>query len=170
MIPRAGLCGRRSLACALSVAILSLVACRDHVASAAPAASSVQALPTTGVMLMTADGRRHFYTAEVAATPEEQERGLMFRRSMPRDHGMIFPMNPPRQASFWMSNTYIPLDIIFIAPDGAVLNIERGKPQSLDTIDSAGPVSAVLELNAGEAERIGLLPGDKATWNAAGSR
>lgn len=170
MIPHAGRPGRRLLACALSAAILSLVACQERIAPAAQAAPTAQKLPTTSVMLMTADGRRHFYTAEVAATPLEQERGLMYRRSMPRDHGMIFPMNPPRPASFWMSNTYIPLDIIFIAPDGTILNIGRGKPLSLETVDSAGPASAVLELNAGEADRIGLLPGDKVTWNATAGR
>lgn len=164
MIPRpAGRHGRRRIACVLGAAILSLAGCQDHIAPA-EAAPAARKLPTTIVTLTTADGRRHAYVAEIAATPAQQERGLMFRRSMPRDRGMIFPMSPPRPASFWMSNTYIPLDIIFIAPDGVVLNIGHGKPLSLDMINSVGPVSAVLELNAGEAERIGLEPGDKAAW------
>ena len=110
------------------------------------------------------DGRTHRYVVEIARTPEEQARGLMYRRSMPRDRGMVFPMEPPRPASFWMSNTYIPLDIIFIGPDGAVLNVGHGKPLSLQTVESLGPAAAVLELNAGEAARIGLKPGDKVAW------
>lgn len=83
-------------------------------------------LPTTKLTLI-ARGKAHTYTVEVAKTGEQQARGLMYRRKMPRGHGMIFPMSPPRPAGFWMENTYLPLDLIFIAPDGVVTNIEDRK-------------------------------------------
>ena len=111
-------------------------------------------------LTVVSNGKAHVYTAEVARTGGQQERGLMYRHAMARGHGMLFPMSPPRPASFWMHNTYLPLDIIFIAPDGVVTNIANGQPRSDATLDSLGPVSAVLELNAGEAKRIGLKPGD----------
>ncbi len=111
---------------------------------------------------LTARGKTQRYTVEVAATPLEQERGLMFRTTMPRHHGMIFLFDPPKQATFWMENTVLPLDLIFIAPDNRVLSIgANAKPYSRDIIDSGGTVSAVLELNAGEAARIGLQVGDR---------
>lgn len=116
-------------------------------------------------LTLTARGKLQHYTVEVAATPLEQERGLMFRTTMPRRHGMIFDFVPAKQASFWMENTVLPLDLIFIAPDHRVLSIGAdAKPYSRDTIDSGGVVSAVLELNAGEAARIGLRVGDRAGY------
>jgi hypothetical protein len=83
---------------------------------------------------------------------------------MPRDRGMLFPVSPPRTASFWMRNTWLPLDLVFIAPGGRVLNVGTGTPLSESFIESAGPVAAVLEINAGEAVRIGLKPGDRVRW------
>ncbi len=153
----------RALRAALLPLILLAAACETTVA---PAGSEAEdpALATTRVVLTTADGRTHRYTAEIAATPEQQARGLMYRRSMPRDRGMIFPMQPPRRASFWMQNTYLPLDIIFVGTDGRVLNVGRGVPESTAFVEAVGLTGAVLELNAGEAERIGLKPGDKVSW------
>lgn len=150
--------GLRLAAAALAVAT-AIPSC-----AAAPADPPVIILPTTPVTLTTADGRKHVYTAEVARTSEQQARGLMFRRKMARSAGMIFPMKPARPSSFWMENTYLPLDIIFIGAGNEVLNITYGKPLSTDTVDSLGPASAVLELNAGEAKRIGLKPGDKISY------
>ena len=126
-------------------------------ATAAPAAAR---LAETDVTITTDDGKRHIYRVEIARSPEEHAKGLMFRRKMARNRGMIFPMNPPRYASFWMENTYLPLDIIFIASDRRVLNIVEGKPLSRDILNSIAPAAAVLELNAGESARIGLEPGD----------
>jgi uncharacterized protein len=78
---------------------------------------------------------------------------------------MIFPMAPPRFASFWMKNTLIPLDLLFIRQDGTISSIaEKATPLSLDEILSAEPVAAVLELNGGEAARSGIHPGDKVRW------
>lgn len=134
---------------------------------AAPAAPNAR-LKTVPLTLRTATGA-HRYTVEVAATAREQEVGLMFRRAMPRRHGMIFPMFPARPASFWMRNTYLPLDIVFIAPGNEVLTVAaNAQPLSESLIDSGGPVVAVLELNAGEAARIGLKPGDRVDWRMPG--
>jgi len=110
-------------------------------------------------------GRQHRFTVEVAGTPEQQEKGLMFRQSLAPDRGMIFPMEPAREASFWMKNTLIPLDIIFIRPDGTIANIaENTIPLSLDPIPSSGQVSAVLEIAGGRAAQLGLAAGDKVVW------
>jgi uncharacterized membrane protein (UPF0127 family) len=110
----------------------------------------------------------HRYRVEVAETPEQQARGMMFRKSMARDSGMLFPMVPPRPAAFWMRNTYVSLDIIFLSPDERVLNIAAQVPPLTDTTrPSAGVTGAVLELKGGEAARIGLKPGDRVRWKAA---
>ena len=85
----------------------------------------------------------------------------MYRKVMPRSVGMDFPMSPPRPASFWMENTILPLDLVFIGPDGRVVSVGHGKPFARDLIDSGGITARVIELNAGEAARIGLKPGDK---------
>jgi uncharacterized membrane protein (UPF0127 family) len=125
------------------------------------AAQHLAAVPLT---IDTAHGRKR-YSVEVARTPEQQEIGLMFRRSMAANHGMIFPMDPPRFASFWMKNTYIPLDLVFIRPDGTISTIAVNcTPLSLSTINSTEPVAAVLELAGGEAQRSGLRPGDRVRW------
>lgn len=108
---------------------------------------------------------RHVFRVEVARTSAEQAQGLMFRTSMTDSEGMVFPMNPPRDASFWMKNTVIPLDLIFVGPDRRILNIAASAvPYSLDPIPSAGPVAAVLEINGGLAARLGIAPGDRVEW------
>lgn len=115
--------------------------------------------------IQTAHGTRDF-KVEVAATPEEQERGLMFRREIPRHGGMIFPMNPPREATFWMKNTLVPLDLIFIRSDGTIARIAANAvPYSLNIIDSGEPVSAVLELAGGEAAREGITESAHVRWS-----
>lgn len=125
--------------------------------------------PQTGLTIkpvtVIANGKAHRYKAEVAQTPQQQAIGMMFRKSMPQDSGMLFPMQPTRPASFYMRNTYLPLDIIFIGPDNRVLNIAANTtPLSEALVSSDGPVAAVLELKAGEAKRIGLKPGDSIRW------
>lgn len=104
---------------------------------------------------------RFTYRIEVAATPDEQACGMMFREKMPRDTGMSFPMTPPRATGFWMENTALPLDIIFVSPAGRVLNYRRGQPYSREVLSSIGATAEVIELVAGEADRIGLKPGDR---------
>lgn len=147
------------------LAFLAAVAGCSGSPSAAPqeavAEVAVQPLPRVPLTIATADGKRHAYRIEVARTSDEQAQGLMYRRKMARDEGMIFPFSPPRPAAFWMHNTYIPLDMIFLLADGRIESILADVPPlNEDQRRSLGPVAAVLELNAGEAARIGATPGD----------
>lgn len=133
-------------------------------AHAAAGSASAQHLATLPLTISTTTGR-HPFQVEVARTEGQQSRGLMYRKPLAPDRGMIFPMRPPRQAAFWMKNTPSPLDIIFIAPGGKVLKVAAmATPYSLDAIDSDGPVEAVLEIRGGRAAEIGLLPGDRVEW------
>jgi hypothetical protein len=89
----------------------------------------------------------------------------MFRRSMGANEGMLFPMVPPRGASFWMRNTVIPLDLIFVGPDGLISNIAADAiPYDETPLVSVGPVKAVLELNGGRAKALGIAAGDRVEW------
>lgn len=107
----------------------------------------------------------HRFTVEVAETPEQQAQGLMFRKSLAPDRGMIFPRKPPGDASFWMKNTLIPLDMVFIREDGTIARIaENTIPMSLEPVPSLEPVSAVLEIAGGRAAELGIKPGDKVSW------
>lgn len=100
-------------------------------------------------------------TVEVAETPDQQAYGLMFRKSLDAGTGMYFPMIPPRKVNFWMKNTLIPLDIIFVGRDGTISQITpNAVPQSLSHISSRDPVQGVLEIGGGEAERLGIKVGD----------
>jgi uncharacterized membrane protein (UPF0127 family) len=114
------------------------------------------ALATTVVTIDTGT-KQHRFTAEIARTPAEQAQGLMHRTSLPADGGMLFPFANPKFASFWMKNTFIPLDIIFIRTDGSIDRIaENTIPESLDPVVSGGEVAAVLELAGGTAARLGI--------------
>ena len=107
----------------------------------------------------------HAFRVEVAITPEARRQGLMYRTELPDDEGMIFPSPRPQVESFWMRNTPIPLDIVFIEADGRILNIARETvPYSLDPVRSSGPVTAVLELRGGLTEKLGIEPGDTVEW------
>jgi uncharacterized protein len=107
-------------------------------------------------------GGRHDFQVEVMRTPDEHARGMMFRRSLEPDRGMLFEFQEDRVASFWMQNTYVSLDMIFVRSDGTIHRIEqRAEPLSTRTISSGAPVRAVLEVAAGTARRLGLKPGDK---------
>jgi uncharacterized membrane protein (UPF0127 family) len=111
--------------------------------------------------LVTATGE-HPIDVEIAENPEQKAMGLMFRTSLPDGAGMLFPYAPPQEATMWMRNTYIPLDMVFIRADGTVHRIERNtEPFSERIIASKGNVAGVLELKAGAADRLGLKPGDQ---------
>lgn len=126
-------------------------------------------LERADIRVITASGR-HDFKVWIAADPKSRERGLMFIRSLPADQGMLFLFEWPRYATFWMKNTYLSLDIVFIDPDGVVVNIARdARPQSLDAIQSDAPVKGVLELLAGTATKIGLTPGARVQHPAFGS-
>ena len=116
-------------------------------------------------LTITSSGKAHRFTVEVARTAPEQETGLMNRPSMNPDHGMIFPYSPALPVAFWMKNTMIPLDMIFIAPGGRILRIEDSAvPYSLEPVPSGGDVEAVLELNGGRAASLGIRHGDQVDW------
>lgn len=123
--------------------------------------SGLQVIPLT----ISANGRSHAFRVEVAKSLEEQARGLMFRTQMGADEGMLFPYDPPRVLSFWMKNTVIPLDLVFIGPDRRVINIAaNATPYSEDPITSDAPGVAVLELNGGRAAQLGIVPGAVVDW------
>ncbi len=155
---------KRPMRVLLLAAFAAIAACHDPFVEQAEAAAPAK-LDRTTVQVVTSDGKSHSYKVEIARTPEEQARGLMFRRSMPRDAGMLFPFDPPRPASFWMENTHIPLDIIFIGPDGRIQSIARNTATLSDApIHAApGPVRLILEINAGVSEQLGITPGDRVT-------
>jgi uncharacterized protein len=110
-------------------------------------------------------GKVHEFTVEVAASPDEQKKGLMFRTALSDKAGMIFPQEQPRIASFWMKNTVISLDIIFIKPDGKIENIAANtEPYSTESVSSTAEVGAVLELRDGLSAELGIGPGDVVSW------
>jgi len=126
---------------------------------------SVAGLEQAPLSITTAAGKTHHFTVEVARTAEEQAQGLMNRQSLGPDRGMIFPMDPPRDASFWMKNTLIPLDLIFVRADGTIARIEENAvPLSLEPIMSMEPVAAVLELAGGRSAELGIRAGDRVNW------
>ena len=113
----------------------------------------------------------HTFTVEMALTPEEQAKGLMFRRELPEGEGMLFDFHHEQPASFWMKNTYVSLDMIFIRGDGAILKIaENTVPLSEALVQSGGPVRAVLEVVAGTARKLGIVPGDRVAHRIFNSR
>ncbi len=132
----------------------------------APAAS---VHPVSGLavipLTVTSGDERIAFSVEVADTPEAQARGLMFRTDLGDNEGMIFPYDGTRAQSFWMKNTPLPLDIIYIGPDRRISNIAaETEPYSLDPVYSVGPVLGVLELRGGRAAELGIEPGDLVEW------
>ncbi len=156
---------------ALGATALALTACSSHAAGGdAPAATATPKLhPISGLpvidLTVTHGTAVHHFQVEVARTGPEQEKGLMFRTSMGADEGMIFPREQAYQASFWMKNTVIPLDIVFIDAQNRILNIAaKAIPYDETPLYSHGFAKAVLELNGGRAEQLGLAAGDVVKW------
>ena len=140
----------------------------DSQATGASAASEQTVHPESGLdivpVTISTDKGEHRFAAEVAATQEEQARGLMFRTQLGPDEAMIFPRQGD-VASFWMKNTPLPLDIIFIGQDRKIINIAaQTTPYSLDSVSALGPTSAVLEIPGGRAAELGIGPGDAVAW------
>ncbi|MEE4154605.1 MAG: DUF192 domain-containing protein [Erythrobacter sp.] len=133
----------------------------------APAAATAQARhPISGLEIIDVavirGDRRIVFKTELAATPEAQARGLMFRTELADDEAMLFPSDQPGTRGFWMKNTPLPLDIIFIGLDGRISNIAAMTvPYSTETVFSEGPASAVFEIRGGLAEELGIVPGDR---------
>ena len=157
----------------VALAASLLVACR-----AEPASNVSQALPPEPVvtrapsglelapLVIQEGGRAHHFTVEVARTGQEQARGMMFRESVGPNEGMIFPFVPARPASFWMRNTLIPLDIIFIRRDGSIARIAANAVphQETPTYSVEEPVAAVLEIRGGRAAELGITANARVTW------
>jgi uncharacterized membrane protein (UPF0127 family) len=113
----------------------------------------------------------HAFQVEMAITPEEKERGLMFRRELPEGQGMLFDFQADQPVAFWMKNTYIPLDMLFIRGDGRIARIaENTEPLSERNIPSGAPVRAVLEVIGGTAKKLGIAPGDRVAGSIFKSR
>ena len=133
-------------------------------AAAAPAQAAGQAtieiVSSTGV---------HAFNVKLATDDAERERGLMFVKQLPEGQGMLFDFKTDQPVAFWMHNTYISLDMIFIRGDGIITHIaEHAQPMSDALVPSAGPVRAVLEVIAGTAEKLGIKPGDRVTGSIFG--
>jgi len=104
----------------------------------------------------------HVFSVEIADNDAEREKGLMYRRELPEGRGMLFDFHREQEVSFWMQNTYIPLDMIFIRGDGRIFRIaENTEPLSTRLVPSGGPVRAVLEVIAGTARKLGIEVGDR---------
>ncbi len=119
-------------------------------------------LPTQPLSITSDNGTVYHFTVELAETPQQQATGLMWRKSLAADAGMLFPQQPPAPAEFWMKNTIIPLDIVFIGTDGKIISIaENAVPYSLRPLPSGGTVEATLELQGGITAKDGISVGDK---------
>jgi len=165
----------RRLPAALLVA-LSLVACRAEPAAnvsesvpVQPARAEAPRTAPSGLDLVPLEIRSqnatHHFTVEVARSPDQQSQGLMYRNALGSDEGMIFPFQFPRPASFWMRNTLIPLDMIFIRADGTIARIAANTtPLSEESVMSGEPVAAVLEIKGGRSAELGIAEGDNVTW------
>jgi uncharacterized membrane protein (UPF0127 family) len=113
------------------------------------------------VIVETAKAERVFHV-EVVREARERNRGLMFRQNLPDQGGMLFDYNPPQEVAFWMKNTYISLDIIFIDANGRIIRIaESTTPLSLEQIPSGGIARAVLEIKGGMSTKLGIKAGDR---------
>jgi uncharacterized protein len=124
----------------------------------------LQQFATAHLTIVSADGP-HRFMVELAETPEQMEQGLMFRRSLAPDAGMLFDFKQPTVATMWMRNTLIPLDMLFVDQQGLIVNIaQRAVPESDQTIAAVKPVRVVIELNGGTAERLGIKPGDRVLY------
>jgi uncharacterized protein len=150
-----------------SLAALALAGCGGDAFSSAnggvqrSAVSGLEVIPLT----VRSGQRTHQFRVEVARTGEEQQRGLMFRESLGPNEGMLFPFATPRPASFWMKNTLIPLDMIFIRADGSIARIAVNTvPHSLELVGVQEPVVAVLEIAGGRSVELGISEGDRVSW------
>lgn len=162
---------RPALAIGLWFGASLLAACSPSAETASPAGrqETLARHPESGLevreLTIKSGSATHRFVVEMARTPQEQAKGLMFRTSLEPNAGMLFPRNPAAPASFWMKNTVIPLDIIFIDAQHKIESIAaNAQPYSLDPIASGGPVIGVLELAGGRAAELGLASGDTVSW------
>ncbi|MET0280784.1 MAG: DUF192 domain-containing protein [Steroidobacteraceae bacterium] len=145
----------------LSVALLLASACVQPAAQQEFQPAQLRDFPRGELTIERAGGRDSF-RIWYADTEERSQQGLMWIRQLPRDYGMLFPLDPPRELFMWMKNTYVPLDMLFYDSTGRITHIHAGAtPLSEAIIESSGKVSGVLEILAGEAQRRGIRIGDR---------
>jgi hypothetical protein len=143
----------------LALAAAVVVACATPAFVQPVAAQQATAVPKLDIVTQTG---RYSFNIEIAADDEKRAEGLMFRTKLEPDYGMLFDFKREQQVYFWMRNTYVSLDMIFVRADGTVVNVaENTTPLSEATVPSSAPVRFVLEVVAGTAKRIGLKAGDK---------
>lgn len=129
----------------------------------------LDAFPSAELKISEGKKVRHVFRVWLADTPQRQAQGLMFVRSLPDLRGMLFVYPEPRAISMWMKNTYIPLDMVFIDAHGRIQQIvEQTTPHSVDLVRSKYPALAVLEIAGGEAQRLGIRPGQHVSHPALG--
>jgi uncharacterized protein len=154
----------RTLLATVLLALLSGIAVRQVQAQAGPL-EDLGNFPRATLDIGSSKHRKMHYDIWIADTPAREQQGLMFVRDLPQGQAMLFPLDPPRAMSMWMKNTYIELDIVFVGPDGHIAKIiEHAVPHSLKTLDSGGPVAAVLEIGGGESHKLGFKVGDEVHW------
>jgi uncharacterized membrane protein (UPF0127 family) len=125
--------------------------------------SPISGLPVVPLEIRSGD-KTHRFTVEVATTADEQAYGLMNRTRLGPNEGMVFPFRPARPASFWMKNTLIPLDMIFVRTDGTIARIATATPHSLEPVAVREPVGAVLEIPGGRAAELGITADARVSW------
>lgn len=144
----------------IALMALFLVSCKEEAVAESKAQESFKD-PRYSLWVESKDGDRRDFTVELAITPKQQAQGLMGRTELKKQHGMLFVFGNEADRFFWMKNTLIPLDMIFIKKDGTIHRIySNALPNDMSTVQSQGPVSAVLEINGGEATRLGIEEGD----------
>jgi uncharacterized membrane protein (UPF0127 family) len=152
---------RRGVLLALVVLVCGAAAPHRRPHASAPAQRGQPTLRQEPLVIETSRGPVRLQV-EIADTERTRNAGLMWRTSVPPFGGMLFDFNPPREVAFWMHNTVIPLDMLFIDPSGRVISIARNtRPRDDTPIPSGGTVRGVLELRGGRAAEIGVLPGDR---------
>ena len=145
-------------------ALLLLAAVASFAIAVAPARAASQE-----TLEIVSSSGVHAFAVELATNDAERERGLMYRKELPEGRGMLFDFQTEQPVAFWMHNTYIPLDMIFIGGDGHIVHIaENAKPLSDALIPSGGPIRAVLEVIAGTARKFGIAVGDRVTGSIFG--
>ena len=144
------------------IALAALLVPMAANAQTATASALLSAMPREDLTIKDADGLSHVIHVEVALNEKNQADGLMGRKEMARDAGMLFFFGDEQPRFFWMKDTLIPLDMLFIRKDGTISHIHAGaRPLDESSIASEGPVTAVLELNGGAAAGMGIKEGDK---------
>ena len=149
----------KALALCMAAALVAAAFLRPVGSGAAEGGPMILPVDPAPLVAVTGQGEKRF-SIEIANDPSERQAGLMFRKDMADDHGMLFVFEAPQPVGFWMRNTVMPLDLIFIGQDGRVKAIRRGEPFSDAVISPGEPVRFVLELKAGTAAKEGIADGD----------